>query len=203
MEPTDAHRETLDRHHNIYRRVYNHFRYQFNEHDDVSDKRKLRDELPDLKRKFPVFKIPHSRALQKVVERLYDNLDSLKELKAKGYEVGSLNCQPTTEVPIVHIHTIRLQARQEGRSDYATPLEDQYIPLVYHREVPDDATLKEVYVKQEPIGKWFTSVVVDDGIEKPQKPDGSSEDMSSSFLSEDRRYSHHGQQRERGPGLSA
>ena len=32
---------------------------------------------------------------------------------------------------------------------------------------------------------------------------GSSEDMSSSFLSEDRRYSHHGQQRERGPGLSA
>ena len=44
------------------------------------------------------------------------------------------------------------------------------IPLVYHREIPDDAELKEVHVKQEPTGEWFASVVVDAGEQPPEKP---------------------------------
>ena len=47
------------------------------------------------------------------------------------------------------------------------------------------------------------AIEVYDRDESGEIADGSSEDMSSSFLSEDRRYSHHGQQREREPGLSA
>jgi putative transposase len=59
--------------------------------------RALRDELPSLKKWWNDLSNVYSRALQKVVERLYDNLESLKELKANGYNVGSLNWKPPRE----------------------------------------------------------------------------------------------------------
>ena len=45
------------------------------------------------------------------------------------------------------------------------------IPLGYHREVPDDATIKEVVVKQEPTGKWFAVLGIETENNAPPKPE--------------------------------
>lgn len=97
MQPTTDQRDTLVEHRDIYRQAYNHFLYRLNQHDGVPEMTTLRDELPDLKKWWNDLSDVYSRALQKVVERLYDNLESLKELKANGYSVGSLNWKPPRE----------------------------------------------------------------------------------------------------------
>jgi putative transposase len=113
----------------------------------------------------------YSRALQKVVERLYDNLESLKELKANGHSVGSLNWKPPREYrSFTYTQSgFKLDKKSGQTVLHLSKIGD--IPLVYHREVPDDAALKEVHVKQEPTGEWFASVVVNDDERPPEKPD--------------------------------
>jgi len=44
------------------------------------------------------------------------------------------------------------------------------IPMVYHCDVPDDATTKEVVVKQEPTGEWFAVLGIETGNDAPPKP---------------------------------
>lgn len=73
MDPTGAHGETLDRHRDIYRQAYNPFLYRLDQFNGMPEMTTLRDELPNL---IEVY----SRALQKMIERLYDNLDSLAEV---------------------------------------------------------------------------------------------------------------------------
>src|SRR5699024_1509768 len=97
MQPIADQRETLVEHRDIYRQAYNHFLYRLNQHDGIPEMRTLRDELTSLKKWWNDLSDVYSRALQKVVERLYDNLVSLKELKANGYNVGSLNWKPPRE----------------------------------------------------------------------------------------------------------
>jgi len=46
--------------------------------------------------------------------------------------------------------------------------------MVYHREVPDDATIKEVVIKQEPTGEWFAVPGIEtenDASPKPENPE--------------------------------
>ena len=119
MNPTAGQRETLARHRDIYRQAYNHFLYRLNQHDETPEMTALRVELPGLKKWWNELSDVYSRALQKVVERLYDNLQSLAELKANGYNVGSLNWKPPREYRSF-TYTVRLQARQ-GR--YHRPVE--------------------------------------------------------------------------------
>ena len=54
LEPSDAHREELDRCRDICRQVYNHARYRFNQISEDAGTlnqrvRSIRDELPSLK----------------------------------------------------------------------------------------------------------------------------------------------------------
>ena len=113
----------------------------------------------------------YSRALQKVVERLYDNLESLKELKANGYNVGSLNWKPPREYrSFTYTQSgFKLDKKSGQTVLHLSKIGD--IPLVYLREIPDNAALKEVHVKQEPTGEWFASVVVNNDERPPEKSD--------------------------------
>jgi len=53
LEPSDTHREELDRHRDICRQFYNHTRYRLNEyqdeHGELPSVITLQSELPDLK----------------------------------------------------------------------------------------------------------------------------------------------------------
>ncbi|TKX76204.1 transposase, partial [Halorubrum sp. SD626R] len=45
------------------------------------------------------------------------------------------------------------------------------IPLTLHRDLPDDAEIKTVTVKQEPTGEWFATLGVETPNNPPAKPD--------------------------------
>ncbi|SDF47750.1 putative transposase [Halorientalis regularis] len=55
------------------------------------------------------------------------------------------------------------------------------IPIRYHRDIPDEADIKEVTVKKEATGKWFVSFALEtDDASLPEKPDVDSLDASNS-----------------------
>jgi hypothetical protein len=45
------------------------------------------------------------------------------------------------------------------------------IPIVYHRDVPADATIKEIVVKQERTGEWFAVLGIETENDAPPKPE--------------------------------
>ncbi len=146
LKPSDAHREELDRNRDIYRQLYNHTLHRLNEYQDEHSKlpsmTTLRSEIPDLKKWWDGLSDVYSKVLQTVVERLFDNLNSLSKLKENGYGVGQLKWKPPREFrsftysqsghqksstsgwqPEIGDFWRWLQARQEGRSDCPVTLE--------------------------------------------------------------------------------
>jgi putative transposase len=56
------------------------------------------------------------------------------------------------------------------------------IKLRYHREIPDEAAIKEVTVKKETTGEWFVSFGLEtDEVDLPEKPDVETLDTSNSI----------------------
>ncbi len=78
------------------RQVYNHFLHRLNRNDDTSaySEQKL---LPSLKKWWSDLTDVHSKVLQKVVQRLYDNLSTLRGRKDSGYRVGTLKWKAPDE----------------------------------------------------------------------------------------------------------
>lgn len=94
--PSTEQRANLDWTRNIVRQVYNHALHQFNQiPEDAGTLRQrvwqVRDTLPQLKQQWTDLKQVYSTVLQKAVERIRTNINNLSKLKAKGYDVGSLN----------------------------------------------------------------------------------------------------------------
>jgi len=59
----------------------------------------------------------HSKVLQKVVQRLYDNLSTLRGRKENGYRVRDAQVESTGRIPQFHLQSIRLQAQNtSGRT---------------------------------------------------------------------------------------
>ncbi len=83
LRPSDAHREQLAWTVDTCRQAYNHFLHRLNRTDDTSaySEQKL---LPSLKKWWSDLKGVHSKVLQKVVQRLYDNLSTLHGRKENG-----------------------------------------------------------------------------------------------------------------------
>ncbi len=55
--------------------------------------------------------------------------------------------------------------------------------MVYYRNVPDDATIKEVVVKQEPTGEWFAVLGIETKDDAPPKPRHSRTVSESTWVS--------------------
>ena len=89
LNPSDDLRERLAWTVDTCRQVYNHFLHRLNRHDDTSSYSEQK-RLPDLKDWWADLRDVHSKVLQKVVQRLYDNLSTLKGRKQNGYSVGEL-----------------------------------------------------------------------------------------------------------------
>ena len=78
------------------RQVYNHFLHRLNREGGTSAYSE-QSILPDLKREWTELKQVHSKVLQKVVQRLYDNLSTLKGRKDNGHRVGKLKWKAPQE----------------------------------------------------------------------------------------------------------
>lgn len=84
--PSDALTERLAWTVDTCRQVYNHVLPRLNRYDDTSSYSEQK-RLPNLKNWWTDLKQVHSKVLQNVVQRLYDNLPTLKARKDNGYPV--------------------------------------------------------------------------------------------------------------------
>ncbi|TMT87131.1 transposase [Haloterrigena sp. H1] len=152
------------------RQVYNHFLHRLNRHDDTSAYSEQK-RLPDLKKWWSDLRDVHSKVLQKVVQRLYDNLSTLNARKENGYNVGKLKWKAPGEYQSFTYSQSGFKLKNtSGRTQlWLSKIGD--IPLTFHRDLPDDAIIKTVTVKREPTGKWYAILGVETLDDPPEKPD--------------------------------
>ena len=151
------------------RQVYNHFLHRLNREGGTSAYSE-QSILPDLKREWTELKQVHSKVLQKVVQRLYDNLSTLKGRKDNGHRVGKLKWKAPQEYRSVKYSQTGFELKNTSGCAVLSLSKIGDIPMVYHCDVPDDATTKEVVVKQEPTGEWFAVLGIETGNDAPPKP---------------------------------
>ena len=116
LRPSDALEKQLAWTVDTCRQVYNHFLYRLNRTDDTSaySEQKL---LPSLKQWWTDLKSVHSKVLQKVVQRLYNNLSTLRGRKENGYHVGTLKWKGTGEYRSFTYSQSGHQTTSDGQSE--------------------------------------------------------------------------------------
>ena len=164
--PTTRQRELLDWVRDTVRQVYNHALHRFNRIPETTGTVRqrvlqVRDELPDLKDWWSDLTDVYSTVLQQAVEQIETNINNLGKLKDAGYNVGSLNWKAP--------HEYRSFTYRQRGFELDEKIGD--IPITFHRDLPDDASIKTVTVKREPTGKWYASLGVETPNDPPEKPD--------------------------------
>ena len=172
LNPTPAQAEQLAWTLDTCRQVYNHFLHRLNRVEDTS-KYGESNRLPKLKEWWTDLQKVHSKVLQKVVERLYDNLSTLRGLKENGHRVGHLRWKGTG---YYHSFTysqsgFKLDKKSDRDRDELYLSKIGRIPVVAHRDFPTDATVKTVTIKREPTGHWYAVLSVETPDDPPAKPE--------------------------------
>jgi putative transposase len=162
------------------RQTYNHSLHEFNQIPDDSGTLRqrvwmVRDTLPALKDWWPDLTQVYSTVLQKAVERIRDNIENLGKLKAKGYDVGSLNWKKPREYRSFTYRQSGFELDKKSGPNGRGLLilkklngETRKIPIRLHRDLPDHKQIKEVTLKKEPTGAWYVSFCIE--TDEPEKP---------------------------------
>jgi putative transposase len=170
----------MDWQRNTVRQVYNHALHEFNNiPEDVGTLRQrvwqVRDTLPELKDWWLDLKQVYSTVLQKAIERIRTNINNLGKLKAKGYDVGSLNWKAPRDFRSFTYRQSGFKLDKKSGSDNRAVLtlkklkgETREIPVRLHRNLPDHDAIKEVTLKKEPTGAWYASFCI--STDEPTKP---------------------------------
>ena len=173
--PTQEVAAELDYHIDIHRQAYNYTLYEYEnvDADDIGSAYKHHSRLPDWKDEFPVFSEVNSKALQRTVTRFYQNLTGLSEQKQNGRKVGKLTWKSPREFQSITYSQSGFELKNtSGRRATLWLSKIGDIKLRYHREIPDEAAIKEVTVKKETTGDWFISFGLEtDEADLPEKPD--------------------------------
>ena len=182
--PTQEVAGELERHIDIHRQAYNYTLYEYEnvDADDIGSAYKHHHRLPDWKDQFPIFSEVNSKALQRTVTRFYQNLDGLSEQKQNGRKVGKLKWKSPREYQSVTYSQSGFELKNtSGRHATLWLSKIGYIPIRYHREIPNEADIKEVTIKKETTGEWFVSFGLEtDEADLPEKPDVESLDETNS-----------------------
>lgn len=176
LKPSDDHREELDRHRDICRQLYNHALYRFNQiPKDVATLnqrvRSIRDEIPTLKDWWDGLSDVYSTVLQTAVMRIEQNVKALGKLKQNGYGVGQLKWKPPREFRSFTYSQSGFKLDKKGGRTLLCLSKLGDIPIRLHREIPDDAKLKQVTLKKDPTGEWYATFGVDLDREPPTPPE--------------------------------
>ena len=178
LKPTTDQRALLDKTRDICRQLYNHALKEFNtipESEGTLNQRvrQVRDQIPDLREWWDEINQVYSTVLQAAVMRIEDSIKALSELKKRGYNVGSLNWQaPKDFRSFTYVQSGFEFDRKNGQTVLSlSKLAD--VPIIIHREIPDDVTVKEVTIKKERTGEWYACFAVErmDTPEKPTDPE--------------------------------
>ncbi|WP_144920914.1 RNA-guided endonuclease InsQ/TnpB family protein [Halorubrum salsamenti] len=174
LTPPEALEEELLYHVDTCRQLYNHVLHLLNEADNIPARYEVQGRLPDLKSWWNDLGDVHSKVLQMVVKRVYDNLSTLKAQKENGRTVGMLKWKPPREYRSLTYNQSGFELK--NTSGRPTPWLSKIgeIPIRLHRDIPENAIIKQVAVKREPTGEWYATFGIDvdeDTPEKPQNPE--------------------------------
>ena len=179
--PTEEQRDAMDWQRDTVRQVYNHALREFNQiPEDAGTLRQrvwsIRDTLPALKDWWPDLNRVYSTVLQKAVELIRDNIQNLGKLKAKGYDVGSLNWKKPREYRSFTYRQSGFELDEKSGPDNRAILrlkklkgETREVPVRLHRNLPDHDAIKEVTLKKESTGAWYASFCI--STDQPAKPE--------------------------------
>ena len=166
-----------ERHIDIHRQAYNHTRYEYNaldtDEDNIGSAYQHQKRLTEWKDEWPVFSEVPSKALQKTVERFYDNLSTLSEKKQNGHNVGWLKWKSPREYQSMTYSQSGFELKNtSGRTATLWLSKIGDIPIRYHREISSNADLKEVTLKKETTGEWYVTFGLEvEDTALPEKPD--------------------------------
>jgi putative transposase len=167
----------VERHIDIHRHAYNHTRYEYNalntDEANIGSAYQHQKRLPEWTDEWTVFSEVHSKALQKTVERFYDNLSNFSEKKQSGHNVGWLKGKSAREYQSVTCSQSGFELKNtSGRTATLWLSKIGDIPIRYHRTVPDNAIIKEVTLKKETTGEWYVTFGLEvQDTSLPEKPD--------------------------------
>ena len=182
--PTQKVAAELERHIDIHRQAYNYTLYEYEnvDADDIGSAYEHHYRLPEWKDEFPIFSEVNSKALQRTVTRFYQNLDGLSEQKQNGRNVGKLKWKSPREFQSMTYSQSGFELKNtSGRHATVELSKIGDINIRYHRDIPNEAEIKEVTVKKETTGEWFISFGLEtDDADLPEKPDVDSLNASNS-----------------------
>src|SRR6056297_1817475 len=171
LDPPQAPTETLLHHVDTCRQLYNHVLYLLNEADEIPARYEVQGRLPDLKTWWDDLGDVHSKVLQMVVKRVYDNLSTLKAQKENGRAVGMLKWEPPREYRSLTYNQSGFKLKNTSGRPVLWLSKIGEIPITFHRDLPENASIKQVTVKQEPTGEWFATFGIDVDEATPEKPE--------------------------------
>ncbi|KDE57232.1 transposase [Halostagnicola sp. A56] len=171
FDPPEALTETLLDHVDTCRQLYNHVLYLLNETDDIPARYEVQGQLPDLKTWWDDLGDVHSKVLQMVVKRVYDNLSTLKAQKENGRAVGMLKWKPPREYRSLTYNQSGFKLKNTSGRLVLWLSKIGEIPIHLHRDIPENATIKQVTVKREPTGEWYATFGIDVEEATPEKPE--------------------------------
>ena len=182
--PTQEVAAELEYHIDVHRQAYNYTLYEYAhvDADNIGSAYKHHSRLPGWKDEFPVFSEVNSKALQRTVTRFYQNLSNLSDQKANGNKVGKLTWKSPREFQSMTYSQSGFELKNtSGRHATLWLSKIGDIKIRYHRNIPDEADIKEVTVKKETTGDWFVSFGLEtDEDDLPEKPDVDSLNASNS-----------------------
>ncbi len=170
LDPPEALREELRHHVDTCRQLYNHVLYLLNESDDIPTRYEVQGRLPDLKTWWDDLGDIHSKVLQIVVKRVYDNLSTLKSQKENGRTVGMLKWKRPREYRSLTYNQSGFKLKNTSGRPVLWLSKIGEIPIHLHRDISENATIKQVTVKREPTGKWYATFGIDVDKDTPEKP---------------------------------
>ena len=142
-----------------------------NEADDIPARYKVQGQLPDLKTWWTDLGDVHSKVLQMVVKRVYDNLSALKAQKENGRAVGMLKWKSPREYRSLTYNQSGFELKNTSGRPVLWLSKIGEISIHLHRDIPENATIKQVTVKREPTGEWFATFGIDVDESTPEKPE--------------------------------
>ena len=171
LSPSTTVELELERHVDICRQAYNHILYELNHSEEHLSRYQMQSMLPDMKEWWDGLSDVYSKVLQLVVKRVSDNLARLKDKKERGYPVGRLKWKGPQEYRSLTYNQVGFKLKNTSGQPVLSLSKIGEMPIRLHRPIPDDATLKQVTVKQQPTGEWFATFGVEMGRDPPEPPE--------------------------------
>ena len=170
IEPDEAVQSELERHIDACRQLYNHYLYELRNTDEYLSYTAMQNMLPDLKDWWDNLNDVYSKVLQIVARRVSDNLDRLKEKKDNGRKVGMLKWKSPREYQSLTYNQSGFELKSTSDRTTLSLSKIGEMPIHLHRDIPDNARVKQVTVKQEKTGEWYATFGIETEDDTPEKP---------------------------------